>query len=89
MLIDLHTFGWYIIVGKLGRNIRCNFNKNVKCILLVRSHKQCVFEETSEKQKVRGEQQLGICALLPQTERDNILERIKKEGVANFRSWKD
>jgi hypothetical protein len=77
------------ILGKLGRKICCTFDKDVKCILLVKGRKRCVFEETSEEQKKRGEQQLGVCALLPQSERDHILAQIKKEGFSNFRTWKD
>ena len=76
-------------MGKLGLNVCCNFDKNVKCVLLNKGHKQCVFEETTKEQKERGEQQLGVCALLPETERDNILAQIKKEKVANLRSWKE
>jgi len=60
----------------------------VKCILLVKGHKLCVFDETTEKQREKGEQQLGVCALLPHNERDNILTQIKKEKVSSFRSWK-
>jgi len=74
---------------KLGRKICCNFNKNVKCILLVKGHKQCVFDETTPQQQEVGEQQLGVCALLPPAERDDILTQIKKEQVSKFRSWKD
>ncbi len=76
-------------VGKLGRKIYCDFNNDVKCILLIKGHKRCVFEETNEKQRERGEQQLGVCALLPQSERDEVLAAIKKEGISNFRSWKE
>ena len=76
-------------MGKLGRKIRCNYNPNVKCILIVKGQKQCVFEETTKKQLEKGEQQLGVCALLPESERNNILTQIKNEEVLNFRSWKD
>jgi hypothetical protein len=76
-------------VGKLGRKICCNFNKDVRCILLVKGYKGCIFEETTEGQRKRGEQQLGVCALLPKSERDNFLAQIKKEGFSNFKSWKD
>jgi len=76
-------------LGKLGRKIYCNFDKDVKCILLVKGHKGCVFEETTEKQHEKGEVQLGFCALLPPSEREEILAVIKKEGFSNFRSWKD
>ncbi len=75
-------------MGKLGRKICCEYDTNVKCILLVRGHKQCVFEETTEKQQERGEQQLGVCALMPESERAKILAQIKSK-VSNFKSWKD
>ena len=75
-------------MGKLGRKICCDFDKEVKCILLTKGHKRCIFEETSKEQHQKGEQQLGVCALLPQSERDNILVAIKKEDLTNFRSWK-
>jgi hypothetical protein len=76
-------------MGKLGRKVSCNFNKNVKCILLNKGQKQCVFDETSEKQRERGERQLGVCALLPQSERESFLAALKKEELSNFKSWKD
>jgi hypothetical protein len=76
-------------VGKLGRKIYCNFNKDIKCILLIQGHKRCIFEETSKEQNERGEKQIGVCALLPQSERDRILAAIKKEDLTNFRIWKD
>jgi len=74
-------------VGKLGRKVCCDFNKDIKCILLANGHKQCVFDETTETQHERGEQQIGVCALLPQVERDNVLAALKKDGASNFRSW--
>ncbi len=76
-------------MGKLGRKICCNYDKNVKCILLVKGKKACVFEETTEEQREKGERQLGICALVPQAEREIFLAEIKKEKVSGFRSWKD
>ena len=76
-------------MGKFGRKTCCNFDKAVKCILLVEGHKGCVFEETTKEQHERGEMQLGFCALLPKSERDGILAEMKKEGLSNFRSWKD
>jgi hypothetical protein len=76
-------------VGKFGRKICCNFDKDAKCILLIKGHRQCIFEETSKEQHKRGEQQIGFCAFLPQSERDNIVAAIKKEDLTNFRSWKD
>jgi hypothetical protein len=79
----------YATVGKLGRKICCDFNKDVKCILLIKGHKRCVFEETTEKQHEKGEQQLGVCVLLPQNERDEVLAAIKKEEISNLRSWKE
>jgi hypothetical protein len=78
-----------LTVGKLGRKVCCNFNQDAKCILLIKGQKRCVFEETSKEQQEKGERQLGVCALLPQPERDNIFAQIKKEKVSNFRSWKD
>jgi hypothetical protein len=81
--------GRYATVGKLGRKISCDFNKDVKCILLIKGYKRCVFEETNEKQREKGEQQLGVCALLPQSERDEVLAAIKKEGISNLRSWQE
>ena len=76
-------------MGKFGRKICCDFNRDVKCIILIKGRKRCIFEETTEDQNKRGEQQLGVCALLPQSEREKVLAQIKKEGASNFRSWKD
>ncbi|MGE5574663.1 MAG: hypothetical protein ACM3UL_00870 [Ignavibacteria bacterium] len=76
-------------MGKLGRKVCCEFDKNVKCILLIKGRKRCVFDETTKEQHERGERQLGVCALLPQSERESFLLAMKKEGLSNFRSWKD
>jgi hypothetical protein len=76
-------------LGKLGRKVYCNYDKNVKCILLVNGNKRCVFEETTDKQQERGEIQLGVCALLPESEREKVLIAVKKAGISNFRSWKE
>jgi hypothetical protein len=83
------VFERHVKVGKFGRKVCCNYDANVKCILLVKGHKRCIFEETTEKQRERGERQLGVCALLPQKERDGFLAAMKKEGISNFKSWKD
>jgi hypothetical protein len=40
-------------------------------------------------QREQGEQQLGVCALLPQSERDEVLAAIKKEGISHLRSWNE
>jgi len=76
-------------LAKFGRKVCCNYDKNIKCILLVKGQKRCVFEETTEKQHEKGELQFGLCALLPQSERKRYLASIKKEELSNFKSWKD
>ncbi len=76
-------------MGKLGRKVCCEFDKNVKCILLIQGHKRCVFEETSEEQRERGERQLGVCGLLPQSEREGFLAAMKKEGFPILEAGKD
>jgi hypothetical protein len=76
-------------MGKLGRKVCCSFDKNVKCILLIKGQKRCVFEETTEKQHGRGERQLGVCGLLPKSEQEGFLAAMKKEGLSNLRTWKD
>jgi hypothetical protein len=72
---------------KLGRKICCDFNKEAKCILLIKGRKRCVFDETSEEQHERGAMQLGLCALLPESEREHVLAALKKEGASNIKSW--
>ena len=76
-------------MGKLGRKICCNFNKDVKCILLVDGIKLCVYDETTEEQHEKGDFQIGICPLLPQSEREGLLTTMKEEGFSNFRTFKD
>jgi hypothetical protein len=76
-------------LGKLGRKVCCNFNRNVKCLLLVKGHKSCVFEETTAEQRSRGEVQFGFCVWLPLSEREAVLAEMKKKGFASQRSWGD
>ena len=72
---------------KLGRKICCNYDKNVKCILLVNGHKRCIFDENTEKEQDKGELRVGTCALLPQSEVERFVAAMKKEGFTNFRRW--
>jgi hypothetical protein len=76
-------------LGKLGRKVYCDYNKNVKCILLIKGRKRCIFDETTKRQHEKGEVQVGICALLPESERAAFLTSIKEKDYRNFRSWKD
>jgi hypothetical protein len=75
-------------LGKLGRKICCNFNKEVKCILLVDGNKLCIFDENTEEQNEKGDAQLVICPLLPELEREELLAAMKEEGYSNFRTFK-
>ena len=76
-------------LGKLGRKICCEFNKDVKCILLVDGNKQCVFDETTEQQEEEGDIQFGFCPLFPKSEREGLLASLKEEGFSNIRRFKD
>lgn len=76
-------------MGKLGRKICCNFNKEVKCILLVDGNKLCIFDETTEEQHEKGDVQMGICPLLPKSEREGFLAAMKEEGFTNLRTFRD
>jgi hypothetical protein len=76
-------------LGKLGRKICCNFNKEVKCILLVDGNKLCIFDESTEDQNEKGDAQIGICPLLPESEREELLAAMKEEGYSNFRTFKN
>ena len=66
-------------MGKLGRKICCNFDKDVKCLHLVGGNKMCFFDETTEEQLEMAEFQLGVCPLLPTAMRDYFLAYMKKE----------
>ncbi len=76
-------------MAKLGRKIKCEYNKDVKCILLVNGNKLCVFDETSEEQIEQGEAQFGFCPLLPKSEREGLESFLKQEGFTDFRTFKD
>jgi hypothetical protein len=75
-------------LAKLGRKICCEFNKETKCILLVNGKKLCVFDETEHEQHDRGSFQLGVCPILPESEKEALMEAIKEEGYAVSKSWK-
>jgi hypothetical protein len=75
-------------LGRLGRKVSCNYNKDIKCLLLFNGKKRCIFEETTDKQGENGRVQVGVCALLPQSERERFLAAMKKEGYHNPKSWK-
>ena len=76
-----------MIVGKLGRKVSCVYNKDVKCIVLVNGKKRCIFEETTDEQRENGKVQVGVCALLPQSERERFIVAMEKEGYKNPKSW--
>jgi hypothetical protein len=48
-------------VGKLGRKVCCNFDKDVKCILIVKGQKGCVFEETTEEHSTASMLTFVLC----------------------------
>jgi hypothetical protein len=75
-------------LGKLGRKVCCNFNNTQKCIILVNGNKMCVFDETSEEQEESGDLQFGICPLLPEHEREAVMEAMKTEGFGIKKRWK-
>lgn len=77
-----------IILGKFGRKVCCNFNTNVKCIVLVEGNKLCVFDETTEEQEKRGCFQIGMCPLLPESERNGFMDSFEKEGFNISKRWK-
>jgi hypothetical protein len=74
-------------LGKLGRKICCEFNKDEKCILLVDGNKLCVSDETTEEQYKKGDVQFGICPMLPDSEREGLLASLKEEGYSNIRRF--
>jgi hypothetical protein len=76
-------------LGKLGRKICCNFDKNAKCILLVEGNKLCVFDETTEQQFFEdGNIQFGFCPLLPDSERNLLADCLKEEGFTELRCFR-
>jgi len=77
-----------VSLGKFGRKICCNFDNNVKCILLIDGNKRCVLDETTEEQHQNGKAQFSICPLLPDSERNGFLAEMEKKGYHNFRSFK-
>ena len=92
---NIFTPGLYILqnyeggtLGKFGRKICCNFDNNVKCILLIDGNKRCVLDETTEEQHKNGKVQFSICPLLPDSERNGFLAEMEKKGYRNFRSFK-
>lgn len=56
--------------------------------MLVDGHKLCVFDETTEEQEERGDFQLGMCPLLPESERNGFIDAMKKEGFNISKRWK-
>lgn len=78
----------WLALGKLGRKICCNFDKNVKCILLIDGNKRCIFEETTEEQYEKGDLQFGFCPMLPESERDGVMAAMKGEGFSIKKRWK-
>jgi hypothetical protein len=76
-------------MGKFGRKVCCDYNQNIKCILLSNDKKHCIFKETTPKQEQEGQVQLGMCALLPEKERQAILEALKEENPDDLKTWID
>jgi len=75
-------------LSKFGRKVCCNFNTNVKCIMLVDGNKLCVFDETNEEQEERGDFQPGMCPLLPESMRNDFINEVNKEGFFISKRWK-
>ena len=75
-------------MSKFGRKVCCNFNTSVKCFMLVDGNKLCVFDETTEEQEKRGDFQIGMCPLLAKSERDSVMDAMKREGFGIKKRWK-
>jgi hypothetical protein len=56
--------------------------------MLVDGSKLCVFDETTEEQEEIDEFQLGFCPLLPKSERNGVMDAIKREGFGIKKRWK-
>jgi hypothetical protein len=56
--------------------------------MLVNGNKMCVFDETSEAQEETGDVQFGMCPLLPEDERKELMEAMKEEGFGIKKQWK-
>ncbi|MCW4024823.1 MAG: hypothetical protein NWF01_07305 [Candidatus Bathyarchaeota archaeon] len=76
-------------MGKFGRKVCCDYNQNIKCILLSKGKKHCIFKETTPTQEQNGQVQLGVCALLPEKEREGLIAALKKENPSDLKTWKD
>jgi hypothetical protein len=76
-----------VTLGKLGRKIGCEFDKDAKCILLVDGNKLCVFDETTEEQEEEGDIQFGFRPLFPESEREGLLASMKEEGFSNIKRF--
>jgi hypothetical protein len=75
-------------MGKFGRKVCCNFNTNLKCVLLIDGNKLCIFDETSEEQAETGYIQFGMCPLLPKSECKALIDAMKVEGFGIQKRWK-
>jgi len=76
------------MLSKFGRKVCCNFNENIKCILLIDGNKLCVFDETTEEQIENGDFQIGICPLLPKSMRDEFVDSMKRDGFSVFKAFR-
>jgi hypothetical protein len=56
--------------------------------MLVDGNKLCVFDETTEEQEKRGDFQIGMCLLLPESEREDFMDAMKGEGFNITKRWK-
>ena len=74
-------------MGKLGRKIRCEFNNDIQCFLLVDGYKLCLFDETTEEQFCeKHEVQFWFCPLLPESEKAQFLAFLEEEGFSKVKS---
>jgi hypothetical protein len=77
-----------VTLGKYGRKVCCEFNKEIKCISLVDGNKMCIHDETTEEQEQNDDMQVGFCPLLPEVMHESFLDSLKEEGYTNFRIFK-
>jgi hypothetical protein len=76
--------------SKLGRKIRCNFKKDVRCISLVNGKKFCYLDETTEERFYeKHEMQFAFCPLFPEVEKMAFMAALKKEGFSIGKRWRD
>lgn len=79
---------WCLTLGKLGRKISCNYNKDMRCIGLTDGKKICyLIREDEERFNEKHEMEFVFCPFFPESKMVALMAVLKEQGFSIAKRW--